>query len=403
MKKWPTKPLGEPGLLLKMEPGFACGRKDVVGGVPHLRMNNVKEAMLDMTLVRRIPRDVAEAHNRFAEPGDVLFNNTNSTELVGKSCVFTVWPESCAFSNHLTRLRPNPERLTSEWLSICLRELWLKGFFAAHCVEFVGQSAFNKDKLLAVPIPLPPLAEQRRLVARIEALTARLTQARQARQEAVAEAETVTHMMQRNTYECLLEDCDAAPLSEIGQVFGGCTPSKARAEYWDGDVPWIAPKEMKVFRIRDSAVRLTRQAVDDEVVRLLPAPVVLMVVRGMILAKRVPVAVTTQAVTINQDMKAFRPRKGIEPDFLAHMLCGAGEELKGRVEVAGHGTCKLETDAWGSLSIPVPDAATQRRIVARLDALAAKQTELRRLQSETDAELAAFTPALLAKAFRGEL
>lgn len=45
----------------------------------------------------------------------------------------------------------------------------------------------------------------------------------------------------------------------------------------------------------------------------------------------------------------------------------------------------------------------QRRIVARIVALAAKHAELRRLQSETEAELAAFTPALLAKAFRGEL
>lgn len=56
------------------------------------------------------------------------------------------------------------------------------------------------------------------------------------------------------------------------------------------------------------------------------------------------------------------------------------------------------------LRIPFPkDKAEQRRIVGRLDALAAKQTELRRLQTETEAELAAFTPALLAKAFRGKL
>lgn len=45
----------------------------------------------------------------------------------------------------------------------------------------------------------------------------------------------------------------------------------------------------------------------------------------------------------------------------------------------------------------------QRRIVTRLDALSAKQTELRRLQTETEAELAAFTPALLARAFKGQL
>ncbi len=46
-------------------------------------------------------------------------------------------------------------------------------------------------------------------------------------------------------------------------------------------------------------------------------------------------------------MKAFMPRKGIKPEFLANMLCGAGGELKGRVEIAGHGTCKLESEAWG--------------------------------------------------------
>jgi restriction endonuclease S subunit len=62
-----------------------------------------------------------------------------------------------------------------------------------------------------------------------------------------------------------------------------------------------------------------------------------------------------------------------------------------------------EPQAWGSLPIPIPNAATQLRIVARLDALAAKQAELRRLQAETAADLDAFTPALLAKALRGEL
>ena len=55
------------------------------------------------------------------------------------------------------------------------------------------------------------------------------------------------------------------------------------------------------------------------------------------------------------------------------------------------------------MATQIPPLAGQRRLVARLDALAAKRSDLRRLQSETDADLAAFTPALLAKAFRGDL
>ncbi len=78
------------------------------------------------------------------------------------------------------------------------------------------------------------------------------------------------------------------------------TPSKARPEFWDGDIPWVAPKEMKVFRIGKSSMNVTRLAVAEGGAKLVPKPAVLMVVRGMILAKRVPVAISTRPLTINQ-------------------------------------------------------------------------------------------------------
>ncbi len=59
-------------------------------------------------------------------------------------------------------------------------------------------------------------------------------------------------------------------------------------------------------------------------------------------------------MAINQDMKAFVPRKSLDATFLANMLAGANDELRGRVAVAGHGTCKLETESWAQLPIPIP-------------------------------------------------
>ncbi len=185
---WEWKRLGDKEVLTDIQPGFACGIKDVIDGVPHLRMNNVsKDGFLDISLIRRIPRDKAEKSNKWLEPGDVIFNNTNSTELVGKTCMFPGWKEPCTFSNHLTRLRCNPKVLSSKWLFICLRNLWLSGYFATNCTEFVGQSAFNTDKLKELEIPVPPLPEQHHIVARIEELTRRVEETRKLIKEAEGE------------------------------------------------------------------------------------------------------------------------------------------------------------------------------------------------------------------------
>ena len=91
---------------------------------------------------------------------------------------------------HLTRLRAQVEVLTPKWLLYCLRELWLSRYFAINCKEFVGQSAFNTDKLKEVEIPIPPIPEQERLVARIEAQTSRIETIRKAQQELIDDLNT---------------------------------------------------------------------------------------------------------------------------------------------------------------------------------------------------------------------
>jgi len=102
-------------------------------------------------------------------------------------------------------------------------------------------------------------------------------------------------------------------------------------------------------------------------------------------------------------MKAIVPKEGLETEFLASMMRGAEKILLGLVEVAGHGTRKLETDRWGSLPIPVPPENIQREVVRDLNLMQAKAQDLARMQTDMNTELVSFTPALLAKAFRGEV
>ena len=133
--------------------------------------------------------------------------------------------------------------------------------------------------------------------------------------------------------------------------------------FWDGEVPWVTPKDMKQESISESGIRVTNAAVQETSLRLIPPPAVLLVVRGMILARRVPVAWTIGPVTINQDMKALVPMPGISAEFLTHVLNSAQDALQPLIDEAGHGTRRLPSERWRNLVVAIPSQTEQRSIL----------------------------------------
>jgi type I restriction enzyme S subunit len=108
--------------------------------------------------------------------GDVLFNNTNSPALIGKTCAISSTSE-LAFSNHMTRLRP-VDGVEAGFLAHQLHYLWMRGFFLHRCKKHVNQASVSSHELAAtVPAVLAPWAEQRRIVAAIDSCFTRLDDA----------------------------------------------------------------------------------------------------------------------------------------------------------------------------------------------------------------------------------
>jgi restriction endonuclease S subunit len=165
--KWSYAPLHE--VIEDFQPGFASGEKNVEGGVPHLRMNNIGvSGELVMELVRTVPEKLAKPHHDLRS-GDVLVCTTNSGKLVGKCAYFDI-PGRYAFSNHLTRLRPKADVMDGKFLSWSLWLAWKRGAFEDKCKHWVNQSTLPRDALLENRVPLPPFGEQRRIVAKLEKL-----------------------------------------------------------------------------------------------------------------------------------------------------------------------------------------------------------------------------------------
>jgi len=166
MSGWQSLPLLE--VLVDAKPGFACG-EDPSDGVFQFRMNNVTtEGQLDLSKKRRVPRDTRNIDAYLVEPGDVLFNATNSPELVGKSAFFAGNQEPSVFSNHFLRLRPNGEKLDGRFLARWLTLQFQRKVFQSMCRQWVNQATVGRESLLALRIPLPPLMEQRRIAALLD-------------------------------------------------------------------------------------------------------------------------------------------------------------------------------------------------------------------------------------------
>ncbi|MBW2595591.1 MAG: restriction endonuclease subunit S [Deltaproteobacteria bacterium] len=164
---WTCARLGE--VIFDFQAGFACGKKDVKDGLVHLRMNNIDvNGKINTDLIRRVPVHLAKDHH-YLQKGDILFCSTNSSKLVGKCTVFEL-NEKAAFSNHLTRLRVNPEIINNKLLQLYLWNFWKKGGFESRCKHWVNQSTLPKAELLLTEILLPPLNEQRRIVTKLEKL-----------------------------------------------------------------------------------------------------------------------------------------------------------------------------------------------------------------------------------------
>ena len=125
------------------------------------------------------------------------------------------------------------------------------------------------------------------------------------------------------------------------------------------------------------------------------------VVRGMILAHTLPVAVNRVALTMNQDMKAITPNDGILVDYLATMVRGAERRLLGKIEVAGHGTRRLQTEHWSSLPIPILNNEEQLALISKVQEVEAAADAL--LGDVTSDEVSQLSDSILRKAFSGEL
>jgi type I restriction enzyme S subunit len=162
---WLPKTLGEfeEHSLLLFKNGFSCGTHEINGqGVPHLRPFNVTEdGRLSFREIKTIPYRVG-MEDYALKAGDILYNNTNSEELVGKCTYWSGVEALHVLSNHMTIMRvTNPKELDPEYLAFHLFWFWVTGTARLVCRRHVNQASIGLERMRQIVIHCPSVAEQR--------------------------------------------------------------------------------------------------------------------------------------------------------------------------------------------------------------------------------------------------
>jgi type I restriction enzyme S subunit len=414
-------------------------------GLPIIRIQNLNN---EDAPFNRYPGPVEERH--LVSDGELLFAWSGTP---GTSFGAHVWTRGRAVLNqHIFRVLYRADVVDRDFfrmaINFVLDELIAKPHGGA------GLAHITKGRFEETEVLVPPLAEQRRIVARIEALFARIRQARAdllriaplseryhlavlrsaLRGELTADwrstaealepaarlvARTPTPMQPRGGREATDEVIPGVaalsvnnpqtepppgwmwvPLLRLARQESGHTPSRGVAAYWNGDIPWIGIRDAAAHHggvINDTAQHVTQAGLDNSSARLLPAQTVCLSRTASVGY----VVVMGRPMATSQDFVTWTCSPALLPDFLKYALLAEGDDIRRFGKGSTHTT--IYFPEIRALHICLPPLAEQREIVRILDeALPAIRTA-RHEATRALALLDHLERSILTRAFRGEL
>ena len=386
-------------------------------GIPYIKMYNLRRQALDFDFhpqfITREVHNTSLSRSRLA-PHDLLMNIVGPP--LGKLAIVPESIQEGNFNQAAVMIRPYFEKVViNKYLYYYLWQMDEINFLDTKGTA--GQDNISLTQVQHMRIAVPPLAEQKRIIAKIKELFAYADAIGEASDRIAKIAERVDKKIfdlairgqlvpqdpddeparelvkridatknakstgkrrraaasDRPAYEIeppfeIPDSWEWVKLKDLGVFVGGHTPSLADPSNWEnGTVLWVTSKDMKQKYIEDTGCKVSAKGASE--LHLLPSGSLIMVTRSGILRRTFPVALAAKPLTINQDQRALQFYDNAIGEYV--YCCIRSFESTILRDYRKTGTT-VESIIWGKfigLPIPLPPLAEQKRIVAKVDEL----------------------------------
>jgi type I restriction enzyme, S subunit len=308
--------------------------------------------------------------------------------------------DGCFVSGEFPTFLPVEQRLNSHFLRYWFRLPETLDRVNEDCSGStpLTRNRFKEQFFMQLEIPLPPLGEQRRIVARIDELSAKIAEARSLRQQASEEAKALFEHSRSEIFEHSSAS-DHVRLQDIAVLERGKFSYRPRNDprFFGGVHPWIQIAEIEGA---GKFIRKYTETLNEEglaISKKFPKGTVLISIAATIGAT----GILDFDCCVPDSIVGVTPRKDTDSEFLYHFLGYARGHLERIAPQSAQKNINLQI--LSPLLAPKLSLVEQRRIVGYLDGLQAKLDVLKHLQAQTAAELDALLPSVLDKAFGGGL
>ncbi|RWP94189.1 restriction endonuclease subunit S [Mesorhizobium sp.] len=380
-------------------------------GTPFIRSQNVHySGFTDVGLAHLDDLQARKLDGVTVRSDDVLLNITGAS--IGRVTVAPERMDGARVNQHVAIIRP-VEGIEAAFVARFLASPPMQQFIVAENYG-VTRQALTKAMIEEIKLPLPPLPEQRRIVAKIDSLTGKSRRARdhldhiprlvEKYKQAVLAAAFRGDLTREWRTGFVDEDREWAQteLERVADVGTGATPKRGNARYYDGGtIPWVTSGSVNRAVVDDAEERVTENAIRETNCKVYPAGTLLMAMYGEG-KTRGKVAVLGIAAATNQALAAIRVYVDGPADRNFVLWYLRSQYLELRDQAAGGVQPNLNLGIIKRLPLFLPPKPEQHQIVRKIeiamdwiDRLASDATSARKLIDRLD-------QAVLAKAFRGE-